>query len=127
MRELNAGAVITAITDFGLDGPCRPARDRPHPAGPVGWSRPTWGAGAAAADGRRPARRVDDEDGVLVEAPMISAALSVAAEIVIEHSAYGVDRERAGNRSNVYAPQGIYPPPSRIRCALGTDAGWPCP
>jgi crotonobetainyl-CoA:carnitine CoA-transferase CaiB-like acyl-CoA transferase len=47
--------------------------------------------------------------GVLVEAPMISAALSVAAEVVVEDSAYGVDTSRAGNRSNVTAPQGIYP------------------
>jgi crotonobetainyl-CoA:carnitine CoA-transferase CaiB-like acyl-CoA transferase len=47
-------------------------------------------------------------EGVLVEAPMIAAALSVAAEVVIEQSAYGVDRVRTGNRSTIYAPQGIY-------------------
>ena len=37
-------------------------------------------------------------EGCLVEAAMVDAALNVAAEQVIEHSAYGALLERAGNR-----------------------------
>jgi crotonobetainyl-CoA:carnitine CoA-transferase CaiB-like acyl-CoA transferase len=73
-------------------------------------------------------------NGALVEAPMISAALSVAAEVVIEQSAYGMDKSRAGNRSNVIAPQGIYPSSEADPVGLGdrrwvaisvtSDSGW---
>ncbi|MGV0793609.1 CaiB/BaiF CoA transferase family protein [Mycolicibacterium sp. XJ1819] len=62
-------------------------------------------------------------EGVLVEAPMISAALSVAAEVVIEHSAYGADRHRTGNRSNVISPQGIYPTSEPDAVGMG-DRRW---
>lgn len=54
---------------------------------------------------------------------MISAALSVAAEVVIEQSAYGVDRGRAGNRSNIIAPQGIYPSSEPDEVGIG-DLRW---
>ena len=47
-------------------------------------------------------------DGSLVEAAMVDAALNVAAEQVIEHSAYGAVLERAGNRGPMAAPQGLY-------------------
>lgn len=60
---------------------------------------------------------------MLVEAPMISAALSVAAEVVIEHSAYGADLGRAGNRSNMIAPQGIYPTSEADLVGMG-DRRW---
>jgi crotonobetainyl-CoA:carnitine CoA-transferase CaiB-like acyl-CoA transferase len=63
------------------------------------------------------------QGGLLVEAPMISAALSVAAEVVIEESAYGVDTSRAGNRSNVIAPQGIYPTSEPDLVGMG-DCRW---
>ena len=39
---------------------------------------------------------------------MAEAALNVAAEAVIEHSAYGRSVSRAGNRGPVAAPQGVY-------------------
>jgi crotonobetainyl-CoA:carnitine CoA-transferase CaiB-like acyl-CoA transferase len=54
---------------------------------------------------------------------MIAAALSVAAEVVIEQSAYGADRERTGNRSTIYAPQGIYPTSEPDPVGLG-DRRW---
>jgi crotonobetainyl-CoA:carnitine CoA-transferase CaiB-like acyl-CoA transferase len=46
--------------------------------------------------------------GVLVEAAMVDAALSVAAEQIIEHSAYGALLQRAGNRGPTAAPQNLY-------------------
>ena len=47
-------------------------------------------------------------EGQLVEVAMVKAALNIAAEVVIEQSAYGVALERAGNRGPVAAPQGTY-------------------
>jgi crotonobetainyl-CoA:carnitine CoA-transferase CaiB-like acyl-CoA transferase len=39
---------------------------------------------------------------------MVDAALNIAAEQVIEHSAYGALLERAGNRGPAAAPQNLY-------------------
>ena len=39
---------------------------------------------------------------------MVDAALSVAAEQVVEHSAYGALLERDGNRGPTAAPQNLY-------------------
>ena len=47
-------------------------------------------------------------EGTLVEAAMIDAALNVAAEQVVEHSAYGALLGRDGNRGPAAAPQGLY-------------------
>ncbi|MGV0870615.1 CaiB/BaiF CoA transferase family protein [Mycolicibacterium sp. XJ879] len=47
-------------------------------------------------------------DGTLVEAPMIGAALNIAAEQVIEYSATGHLMMRDGNRGITAAPQGLY-------------------
>jgi crotonobetainyl-CoA:carnitine CoA-transferase CaiB-like acyl-CoA transferase len=47
-------------------------------------------------------------EGGLVEASMVDAALNVAAEQVIEHSAYGALLERRGNRGPTAAPQNLY-------------------
>ena len=46
--------------------------------------------------------------GLLVESTMVEAALSCAAEQVIEFTAYGALLERDGNRSPYAAPQGLY-------------------
>jgi crotonobetainyl-CoA:carnitine CoA-transferase CaiB-like acyl-CoA transferase len=46
--------------------------------------------------------------GCLVEAPMFEAALNVAAESVLEWTAYGNRIARDGNRSPEAAPQGLY-------------------
>jgi crotonobetainyl-CoA:carnitine CoA-transferase CaiB-like acyl-CoA transferase len=46
--------------------------------------------------------------GMLVEAPMVGAALNVAAEQVLEWSAYGHLMERQGNRGPTAAPQNLY-------------------
>ncbi|ORA19221.1 CaiB/BaiF CoA transferase family protein [Mycobacterium arosiense] len=47
-------------------------------------------------------------DGVFVEAAMVDAALSIAAEQVIEYSAYGALLQRAGNRGPTAVPQNLY-------------------
>ncbi len=47
-------------------------------------------------------------EGRLVEAPMIGGALNLAAQQVIEYSAYGKLLGRVGNRSWRAAPQGAY-------------------
>jgi len=44
-----------------------------------------------------------------VESTMVESALNVAAEQVLEWSAYGHLLERDGNRSPLAAPQGLYP------------------
>jgi crotonobetainyl-CoA:carnitine CoA-transferase CaiB-like acyl-CoA transferase len=46
--------------------------------------------------------------GALVEVTMVEAALNVAAQMVIEHSAYGRTMMRDGNRGPMAAPQGVY-------------------
>ncbi len=46
--------------------------------------------------------------GALVEVTMVEAALNVAAQMVIEHSAYGRTLMRDGNRGPMAAPQGVY-------------------
>jgi crotonobetainyl-CoA:carnitine CoA-transferase CaiB-like acyl-CoA transferase len=47
-------------------------------------------------------------EGALVEAAMVDAALNVAAEQLVEHSAYGALLERHGNRGPTAAPQNLY-------------------
>ncbi len=46
--------------------------------------------------------------GVLVEAAMADAAITVAAEQFVEHSAYGALLSRDGNRGPTAAPQNLY-------------------
>ncbi|TAK53915.1 MAG: CoA transferase [Gammaproteobacteria bacterium] len=53
--------------------------------------------------------------GMFIEVPMVGSALNMAAEQVVEYSAYGRLLQRTGNRSPAAAPQNIY------RCAA--DAG----
>jgi len=65
--------------------------------------------------------------GQLVEVPMVEVALNVAAEQVIEHSAYGQVLRRDGNRGPVAAPQGLYRcgrGETLIALAVATDEQW---
>ena len=127
VHSVNPRAVMVRMPAYGLDGPWRDrggyaqtmemtsgmawstgwpdaTPEIPNgPCDPIAGSHATLGLILALE------RVAAGGEGVLVEAPMISAALSVAAEVVIEHSAYGVVRIRSGNRSSVIAPQGIYP------------------
>jgi len=70
---------------------------------------------------------------VLVEAAMVDAALNIAAEQVIEYSAYGALLQRDGNRGPTAAPQNLYRSAesdefgrddSWVAIAVQTDAQW---
>jgi crotonobetainyl-CoA:carnitine CoA-transferase CaiB-like acyl-CoA transferase len=69
-------------------------------------------------------------EGQLVEVPLLENALNLAAEQVIEYSAYGELLTRAGNRGPVSAPQGVYAcaerdgEPALVAIAVRTDAHW---
>ncbi len=141
VHELNPRAVMVRMPAYGLDGPWRDrggyAQTMEMTSGmawSTGWPDSTPEipngpcdpiAGTHATLGLILAleRVATDGVGTLVEAPMISAALSVAAEVVIEHSAYGIDVRRFGNRSNVIAPQGIYPTSEPDAVGMG-DRRW---
>ena len=141
IHELNPRAVMVRMPAYGLDGPWRDrggyAQTMEMTSG-MAWSTgwpdstpeipngpcdPIAGSHATMALILALDQVAAGGEGVLVEAPMISAALSVAAEVVIEQSAYGADCDRTGNRSNVAAPQGIYPTSEPDRVGLG-DRRW---
>jgi crotonobetainyl-CoA:carnitine CoA-transferase CaiB-like acyl-CoA transferase len=72
-------------------------------------------------------------EGGLVEAPMIGGALNLAAQQVIEYSAYGKLLGRIGNRSCRAAPQGAYrtadslpdgQPDRWVMISVATDEQW---
>jgi crotonobetainyl-CoA:carnitine CoA-transferase CaiB-like acyl-CoA transferase len=72
-------------------------------------------------------------EGELVEAAMVDAALNVAAEQVIETSAYGALLARGGNRGPAAAPQNLYQASgpdengrddSWVAIAVATDEQW---
>jgi crotonobetainyl-CoA:carnitine CoA-transferase CaiB-like acyl-CoA transferase len=126
VRSLRDDIVMVRMPGFGLDGPWKdnPAfayiiedatglswltgyPDR-NPFEPYSVGDPNAGVHALnalllALEHRRRTGR-----GVLVEAAMADAALNIAAEQVIEHSAYGKLLQRNGNRGPAAAPQNIY-------------------
>lgn len=126
VRALREDIVMVRMPGFGLDGPWRdnPAfayiiedatglswltgfPDR-NPFEPYSIGDPN--AGVHALTGLQLAleHRRRTGEGVLVEASMADAALNVAAEQVIEFSAYGALLQRTGNRGPAAAPQNIY-------------------
>ncbi|MDO3636288.1 CaiB/BaiF CoA-transferase family protein [Mycolicibacterium arseniciresistens] len=126
VQSLRPDAIMVRMPGFGLDGPWRdnPAfayvieaaagiswltgyPDR-NPNEPYSVGDPN--AGIHALNGLLLAieHRRRTGEGVLVEAAMVDAALNVAAEQVIEYSAYGAVLQRAGNRGPTAAPQNLY-------------------
>jgi crotonobetainyl-CoA:carnitine CoA-transferase CaiB-like acyl-CoA transferase len=126
VHRLNPRAVMVRMPGFGLDGPWRDwpgwANTMEQASGLAsisGWpDTPPWipngqldpvaGLHAAFLAIAALARRDRTGEGVLVELPMVEVGLTIAAEQVIEWSAIGVVRERAGNRGPFAAPQGVY-------------------
>ena len=126
VQEIRPDAVMLRMPGFGLDGPWRdnPAfayaiesasglswltgyPDRP-PYEPYSIGDPNAGVHALNALLLALEHRRRTGEGVLVEAAMVDAALSISAEQVIEYSAYGALLERAGNRGPTAAPQNLY-------------------
>jgi crotonobetainyl-CoA:carnitine CoA-transferase CaiB-like acyl-CoA transferase len=126
VRAIRPDVVMVRMPGFGLDGPWR---DDPafafviedasgltwmtgypdqNPVSPycVGDSNAGLHALSGLLLGLEHRRRTGE--GVLVEASMVDAALNVAAEQVVEYSAYGALLERDGNRGPTAAPQNLY-------------------
>jgi crotonobetainyl-CoA:carnitine CoA-transferase CaiB-like acyl-CoA transferase len=126
LREHRPDLVMVRMPGFGLDGPWRELSafafviedasgltwmtghpDR-LPIEPYCVGDPNAGLHAVFATVLALEHRDRTGEGCLVEAAMVDAALNVAAEQAIEHSAYGALLERAGNRGPVAAPQNLY-------------------
>jgi crotonobetainyl-CoA:carnitine CoA-transferase CaiB-like acyl-CoA transferase len=145
VAERNPRVIMVRMPSFGLDGPWR---DRTgfaqtmeqisgmawmtgfpddQPVIPRGPCDPLAGMHAVVAFLAALDARDRTGVGAFVEVPMIEAVLNCAAEVVIEHSAYGVSLHRAGNRGPVAAPQGVYACAGTERwlaLAVVTDEQW---
>jgi crotonobetainyl-CoA:carnitine CoA-transferase CaiB-like acyl-CoA transferase len=130
---------------FGLDGPWR---ERPgfaqtiEQASGLAWMTgraddqpriqrgpcdPNGGVHAAIALLTALEQRERTGRGCIVEASMFDAALAIAAEPIIEWSAYGNLVTRDGNRSMTAAPQGLYAcdgVDSWVAVSVETDEQW---
>jgi crotonobetainyl-CoA:carnitine CoA-transferase CaiB-like acyl-CoA transferase len=126
VQAIRPDAIMLRMPGFGLDGPWRdnPAfayaieaaagiswltgyPDR-NPYEPYSVGDPNAGIHALNALLLALEHRRRTGQGVLIEAAMVDAALNIAAEQVIEYSAYGALLERAGNRGPTAAPQNLY-------------------
>jgi crotonobetainyl-CoA:carnitine CoA-transferase CaiB-like acyl-CoA transferase len=126
VRSIRPDIVMVRMPGFGLDGPWR---DDPAFAFVIeDASGLTWmtgdpdhnpvspycagdsNAGLHALSGLLIAleHRRRTGEGVVVEAAMVDAALNVAAEQIVEHSATGALLGRDGNRGPTAAPQNLY-------------------
>ena len=126
IHAANPRAVMVRMPAFGLTGPWR---DRPgfaqtmEQVSGLAWvtgytdDQPRIqrgpcdpNAGMHAAIATLAALRARDETGrgCFVEVPMVEAALAIAAEPVLEWTAYGRIAGRLGNRSPRACPQGVY-------------------
>lgn len=151
VRELRDGVIMLRMPGFGLDGPWR---DNPAfayiiedasglswltgypdrtPFEPYSVGDPNAGVHALNALLLALEHRRQTGEAVLVEAAMVDAALNIAAEQVIEHSAYGALLQRDGNRGPVAAPQNLYRSAdidefdradSWVAIAVATDTQW---
>lgn len=151
VRGLRDGVIMLRMPGFGLDGPWR---DNPAfayiiedasglswltgfpdrtPFEPYSVGDPNAGVHALNALLLALEHRRQTGEAVLVEAAMVDAALNIAAEQVIEHSAYGALLQRDGNRGPVAAPQNLYRSAdidefgradSWVAVAVATDAQW---
>ena len=145
LKAVRPDVIMVRAPGFGLSGPWR---DRPGFAQtmeqvsglawltgypddvvqvPNGPCDPIAGTHATIALMLALAHRRRTGTGMLVESPMVGAALNVAAEQVVEFSAYGNLLERTGNRGSRAAPQNAYLTSHDDRwvaIAIETDAQW---
>jgi len=144
VHALNPRVIMVRMPSFGLDGPWRDRTgwamtmeqvsgmawltgydDQPlvvrGVCDPVGGMNAVFALLLALGERERTGR------GQLIEVPLVEGALNLAAEQVIEYSAYGTLLMRAGNRGPVAAPQGVYRCAGTDQCialAVATDAQW---
>jgi crotonobetainyl-CoA:carnitine CoA-transferase CaiB-like acyl-CoA transferase len=149
IRALNPRAILMRMPAFGLSGPWRDhtgfaqtmeqlaglawvtghAADQPRiprgPCDPIAAMHASFAALVALAERNATGR------GIHVESTMVESALNIAAEQVVEWSAYGRRMERDGNRSALAAPQGLYPcvdgpgaTDKWLALSIATDAQW---
>jgi crotonobetainyl-CoA:carnitine CoA-transferase CaiB-like acyl-CoA transferase len=126
VAALNPRIVMLRMPAFGLSGPRRemvgyaqtveqysgmcwrtgypdgPPLNPSGPADPMGGSNATFALLAALRHRERTGR------GMLVEAPLVEAALTMTAEQVVEWTANNTLLERDGNHTRWHAPQGVY-------------------
>ncbi|MEZ0052422.1 crotonobetainyl-CoA:carnitine CoA-transferase CaiB-like acyl-CoA transferase [Mycobacterium sp. MAA66] len=140
VRELRDDIIMVRMPGFGLDGPWR---DNPAfayiiedasglswltgfpdrtPFEPYSVGDPNAGIHAFIGLLLALEHRRRTGEAVLVEASMVDAALNIAAEQVIEYSAYGALLQRDGNRGPTAAPQNIYR--SNEIDEFGRDDSW---
>lgn len=139
IKAINPSAIVVRMPAFGLAGPWRDRvgyaqtmeqasglawmtgfADR-TPEVPNGPCDPIAGIHAATALLLALEHRRRTGEGMLLEVPMVSGALNLAAEQVIEHSAYGSLIGRDGNRSPSAAPQNLY---ASAEVVAGADDHW---
>jgi len=150
-RALRPDGIMVRMPGFGLTGPWRdnPAfayviedtsgitnltgHPETNPVQPYSIGDPNAGVHALNALLLALEHRRATGEGVLVEAAMVEAALSVAAEQVIEYSAYGALLRHRGNRGPEAAPQNLYRSAGAdefggrdrwVAIAVATDAQW---
>ncbi|MEO3760161.1 CoA transferase [Mycobacterium sp. B14F4] len=151
VQQLRPDAIMMRMPGFGLDGPWR---DKPafayviedasgitwltghpdqYPVEPYSVGDPNAGIHGLTALMLALAHRQRTGEGVRVEAAMVDAALNVAAEQVIEYSAYGNLLQRDGNHGPAAAPQNLYRtgepdefgrPDDWVAIAVATDGQW---
>jgi len=151
VQSIRPDAIMLRMPGFGLDGPWR---DNPAfayviesaagvswmtgypdctPSEPYSIGDPNAGLHALNALLLALEHRRRTGQGVLVEAAMVDAALSISAEQIIEYTAYGALLERAGNRGPTAAPQNLYRTAdvdefgrldSWVAIAVSTDDQW---
>ncbi len=151
VQAIKPDVIMVRMPGFGLDGPWR---DNPafayvieaaagiswltgypdlNPFEPYSVGDPNAGIHAFNAVLLALEHRRRTGEGSMVEAAMVDAALNIAAEQVIEHSAYGALLQRDGNRGPAAAPQNLYRtneidefgrPDSWVAVAVATDAQW---
>ncbi|MEE2679016.1 MAG: CoA transferase [Myxococcota bacterium] len=149
IRERNSRCIFLRMPAFGLSGPWRDNTgfaqtmeqmtglawltghpdDQPRiqrgPCDPLAGMHAVFAFLVALAERERTGR------GIHVEATMVEGALNVAAEQLIEFTAYGNLLQRDGNRCPEAAPQGLYPcagsEPGQeqwLALSVHTDAEW---
>ena len=145
IQGLNPGAIMVRMPGFGLSGPWRDrigfaqtmeqasgmaavtGYEGGQPMIPRGICDPLGGLHSAVGLMVALFDRDRSGHGHLVESSMIEAALNIAAEPIIEQSAYGRLLTRHGNRSPVAAPSGVYRcrgDDEWVAVAVANDAQW---